>query len=38
MEKKKTFFIDDPLEALVEVATTLDTSIIEVPWDANVFL
>jgi len=23
--------------ALVEVATALDTTVIEVPWDANVF-
>jgi len=25
------------LAALVEVATTLDTTVVEVPWDANVF-
>jgi len=33
----KKFSIDDPLTALVEVATTLDTTIVEVPWDVNIF-
>ena len=37
MRKKKIFSIDDPVAALVEVATTLDTTVLEVPWDANVF-
>ncbi len=35
--KKKIVSIDDPLAALVEVATALDTTVLEVPWDANVF-
>ncbi|XP_068503686.1 uncharacterized protein [Phaseolus vulgaris] len=34
--KKKIVSTDDPLAALVEVATTLDTIVLEVPWDANV--
>ena len=25
------------MATLVEVATTLDTTVVEVPWDANVF-
>jgi len=37
LRKKKIFFIDDPVAALVEVATTLDTTVLEVPWDVNVF-
>jgi len=37
LRKKKIFSIDDPVAALVEVATTLDTTVLEVPWDANVF-
>jgi len=36
-ERIKKFSIDDPMAALVEVARTLDITIIEVPWDANVF-
>jgi len=37
LRKKKIFSIDDPVAALVEVATELDTTVLEVPWDANVF-
>jgi len=37
MRKKKIFSIDDPMVTLVEVATTLDTTVLEVPWDANFF-
>jgi len=36
-ERRKKFSIDDPVAALVEVATTLDIIVVEVPWDANVF-
>jgi len=25
------------MTTLVEVATTLDTTVVEVPWDANIF-
>jgi len=34
---KKKFSTDDLVAALVTVATTLDTTVVEVPWDANVF-
>jgi len=37
LRKKKIFSIDDLVAALVEVATKLDTIVLEVPWDANVF-
>ena len=37
LRKKKIFSIDDLVAALVEVATALDTTVLEVPWDANVF-
>jgi len=37
LRKKKKFSIDDLVAALVEVATILDTTIVEVSWDANVF-
>ncbi|XP_068479070.1 uncharacterized protein [Phaseolus vulgaris] len=37
LRKKKILSIDDPVAALVEVATKLDTIVLEVPWDANVF-
>jgi len=36
MEKKKKFSINDLVATLVEVATTLDATIVEVPWNANV--
>jgi len=35
-ERRKIFSTDDPM-ALVEVATALHTTVVEVPWDANVF-
>ena len=37
LRKKKKFSVDDPVATLVEVATTLDITVVEVPWDANVF-
>jgi len=37
VEKNKTFSIDDPVATLLEVATTLDTIVVEVSWDVNVF-
>jgi len=37
LRKKKIFSIDVHVAALVEVATKLDTTVLEVPWDANVF-
>jgi len=36
-KRRKKFSIDDPVAALVEVTTILDTTVVEVPWDANVF-
>jgi len=37
VKNKKTFSSDVLMVTMVEVATTLDTTIVEVPWDANVF-
>jgi len=37
VKKKKPFSIDDSLAALVDLATTFDTTVVEVPWVANAF-
>ena len=37
LRKKKIFSIDDPVATLVEVVIALDTTVLEVSWDANVF-